>query len=537
MTHILGLFLILTTFFPSFGWADCASYYQELNKKILAHQTQGLISSAEEQNNFVTYLLSLKAKNRQTFLKKLMELAKKDFDLAQDFTVVLNRLTEKNLLMRSELEEIIAVNGESKIVFHLDQNLKSSFTINLSPEAITNAAMIPELKWVIINLNLPLETQQRLVNTLLEIKTVKNQDLVNHALNYMSSLSEVDRMSLALQFKQILDIEPTHKLFKRFRKNLTKFSKYESRVLKEMQKEIREQNPKLSEEEIFSQAKNASKEQRKIYENLSYGCKGNSGVESEEQKIAANKFRRFKSIMGMATNITMYSYFNWDKEKDFTWFAKFGYDISMGQAMNYVNSKIVTNNKDSYFMKSLKNYGVYSVSDLGSSLLYSKIFGDSNEDIETLLAELQKDPNFKEEMKKLHKVLDDAKANENLVNRMEYLFTDKEFDPEKITPKDLESPEMRELFLELIAKRIYYENMGGVIQTGSPAYDRFAFSRLYGVVASTKGMAINLVIYNILCMGGANPALAYLKAGSVFIIDNLITCYYYYKFRREMINQ
>lgn len=539
MTITLRLLILWMLFHSVVSFADCASYYQELNQKILAHQTDGLIKNEEDFRNFIQSTEELSAKDRLIFLKRLMELAKKDFDLATDFARVLNELSKKGLLTKSNLEEIVAINSESKIVFTLNsQTLKLTSNINLPPEALINASLIPEKKWEIINLNLPLSSQEKLVQTLLEISSKKNTNLINSALNFMTSLTENERVTFANDFKKILELEKSNlPLLKKFRKNYKKFNEFENRTLKEVQKDLKQNGPKLSEEEYLEQAKINAKTQRRIYENLSYGCKGNSGTTTVNQQVAAAKFKRFRTVLGLSTNISMYAYANWDKDKDLTWFSKLGYELSMSQAMNYVNSKIVTNTKDSYLTKSLKNYGVYSVSDLGSSLLYSKLFDTSSKSTEDKLEELKKDPAFREEVKKLHKVLEEAKVDETLINRMDYIFTDKDFDEDKITPKDLESPEIKELFLELMAKDIYYENMGGVIQTGSTGLDRFAFSRLYGVVASTKGMAINLIIYNILCMGGVNPALAYLKAGSVYMIDNIITNYYYYKLRRQMINQ
>jgi hypothetical protein len=300
-------------------------------------------------------------------------------------------------------------------------------------------------------------------------------------------------------------------------------------------KEANERFPEKSllEKEDFARSK--AREKSRIYENVSNGCKTKGS--SPENKAAAKKFAKFKMFIGTTNTIGAYAYFNWDKDKDLQWFSKLGYEISISMIMSWINSKILTNPNAGYVQKALMNYGTYAVSDIFSSIGYAKLFGTSNKKIEEEYEKLKNDPDFKEKLKKLHNFLEEQKVDQNFIENFNHNFSDTNFDPEKISPADLESQEMRDMLTEIMSDQLYEENAGDLLQTGSVAMDRYSFARMYGIYAVPKGIAVNLWIYHTLCMSSINPKAAYLKATLIYMTDSIFNNVVYYKMRRTSINQ
>lgn len=530
MFLFLPLFILIHAY-QAMG-QDCSNYYISFKQKLIAQNSAEILKTQQAQEQFARMIHNLPAEEKKVFLRAMMEVAENDYELADGFTKVLNSLYKENLINSEELVQLLMTNNSTKVLFDFNGEAVVSSYSKLD---LNSAKMIPEYKWDIINLNLAPADQDLLVQNLLELKLGKSVDDIPSALSYMASMSEKDKGIFLKQIKTIGDKNPSHTLVRKFQKNLKRFALKEENARNEIIEALTKERSDLGLDKIKEQARKQAREERRIFENLYNSCKG--GTNSESQENASKKFRRFRAVMGMSSNIVMYSYTNWDKNKDFNWFAKLGYELAMGEAMGYLNTKIVTNPKASYWKKAAKNYGVFSVSDAANSALYGKLFGVSNKAAEKKIEDLKMDPQFQAEAKRLHELLDQMKADEGLLTKINAAFTNADYDPEKLTPKDLEDPEMHALFLEIMSRDLYYESAGGLIQTGSTGMDRYTFSRLYGVIASTKGMAVNLMIYHILCMGGANPQQAYLKAGALYVVDNLITSYYYYKFRKQMINQ
>ena len=110
---------------------------------------------------------------------------------------------------------------------------------------------------------------------------------------------------------------------------------------------------------------------------------------------------------------------------------------------------------------------------------------------------------------------------------------------DKITQEDLETAEGEEMMMELLAERMYLQNMGEwpIFQTGNKGADRWAFYRARNVVWDLKGIALNLAIFQIMCREPLG------KVGSWGLILGLVLGDQFYSgdlsygARREAINQ
>mgnify|MGYP000356732230 CR=1 FL=1 len=104
--------------------------------------------------------------------------------------------------------------------------------------------------------------------------------------------------------------------------------------------------------------------------------------------------------------------------------------------------------------------------------------------------------------------------------------------------EDLESENGRDMMLELLAEKMYLENMGEweAFQTGSKGLDRWSFYRARNLLTDMKGLALNLTIFQILCRKPIGPASFALALGLYFGDTWLFGDYTYAK-RREAINQ
>ena len=112
-------------------------------------------------------------------------------------------------------------------------------------------------------------------------------------------------------------------------------------------------------------------------------------------------------------------------------------------------------------------------------------------------------------------------------------------DDDRITQEDLETEEGREMMMELLAERMYLQNMGNwpVFQTGNTGLDRWSFYRMRNIVWDMKGLALNIAIFQIMCrepLGkvGSWGLILGLVLGDQFFSGDLT-----YGMRRDAINQ
>ena len=164
-------------------------------------------------------------------------------------------------------------------------------------------------------------------------------------------------------------------------------------------------------------------------------------------------------------------------------------------------------------------------------------------EIEKEFDKLKKSPSFEKDVKELFAVLEQRSKDRNVKNFLDDYFNlsvyDSSLDPEKITQEDLESEEAREMMIELLAERMYLDNMGNVplFQTGNKGADRWAFYRTMGIATSVKGLLLDLAIFRVLCTEPLGPIGSWGLALGIVFSDKYIMGDFTYQFRRDAINQ
>jgi hypothetical protein len=312
----------------------------------------------------------------------------------------------------------------------------------------------------------------------------------------------------------------------------------------------------LSKEKMKSAVKQA-KGERNIFRKLMNGC---SSGNSKRLRSAATKFKRFKIALAVGGTPLFYWMKNKDKlGEDDRWFEKLGYEMAIGLAFTFVGNKIITNGNTSFLKKYITGYGIFGAMDGVSALGYDALFGKNSyiryfqqiyrggdlkpSEVEAKFEELKKSPTFEKDMKELFAYLEEKSKQNNTMNFLNKYVNLNTYasgdDPTKITQEDLETAEGEEMMMELLAERMYLQNMGEwpIFQTGNKGADRWAFYRARNVVWDLKGIALNLAIFQIMCREPLG------KVGSWGLILGLVLGDQFYSgdltygARREAINQ
>jgi hypothetical protein len=363
----------------------------------------------------------------------------------------------------------------------------------------------------------------------------------------MKRLGEVE-LGYKMQSKE--GIEILDEIVKKEKMGI-KVTKAERRAAKKKVKELQLNKQKMK------SAANQAKGERNIFRKLMNGC---SSGNSKRLKSAASKFKKFKLALSIGGTPLFYWMKNKDKiGEDDQWFEKLGYEMAIGLAFTFVGNKIVTNSNTSFLKKYITGYGIYAGMDSVNALGYDALFGKNSyiryfqqiynggdlkpSEVEEKFEELKKSPTFDKDMKDLFAYLEENSKKNNTMNFLNKYVNLNTYasgdDPSKITQEDLETVEGEEMMMELLAERMYLQNMGEwpMFQTGNKGADRWSFYRMSNVVFDLKGLALNLAIFQIMCrepLGkiGSWGLILGLVLGDKFYSGNLT-----YGMRREAINQ
>lgn len=328
----------------------------------------------------------------------------------------------------------------------------------------------------------------------------------------------------------------------------------------------------VSEEKLLH-AKLRAKHEASLYQKLLAGCKGN--FKSPSLKSATRKFKNFK--IASSLGFGMWGYTNANKDKldpnlsnfdqlkielglgdgikkvgddyDAYWYRRLMYEIGSGLAFTWVNNLIITNPGMTAFKKGWSGYLKFSVMDGINAWGYDGAFAGDPKKVQEEFEKLRRDPNFQKRLEEILKEVYDKTSKNSVKKILDEHFnmsasTSKE-DLEKITLEDLQSSEAQELIMELLAERMYLNSMGDIplFQTGSTGTDRWFFYRLYNIPNTIKSVAVDLLIFRIMCMNsGSNSskldtAKAFLISLAIQLIDKRITTPILYEPRRKAINQ
>lgn len=295
-----------------------------------------------------------------------------------------------------------------------------------------------------------------------------------------------------------------------------------------------------------------------ILRKIKNGCnRGNS----PEIKATAKKFSRFKFGLALTTTPAFYYMKNKDKmDTDPYWWERLGYEMFVGLVFTWVANKIFTNNNTSLLMKYISGYLKFGALDyISNAVGYEELFGSTamvryfqglyksqlpESEVEKEFNKLVNSPTFEKDVKELLEYLEKENEKFNTKQVLEkYLKLGDGFnsltDEDKLTLQDLESPEAREIIMELVAERLYYSNMGNMpfFQTGSPGNDRWLFYRMRNIGWDVKGLLVNFAIFQIMCREPFGKAGSLMAVVGLIIANEMIGGNLTYGWRRHAINQ
>lgn len=303
-------------------------------------------------------------------------------------------------------------------------------------------------------------------------------------------------------------------------------------------------------------ARNQAIHEGKIYRKLLNGC---GGGDSQRLKAATKKFKRFKLFLTLGVSPGIFLWKNRDQiGKDPDIMYKFGYEVAMGLFFTVVGNKIFTKTNTSFWNKYLEGYWKFSIMSFMDGTGYEQLFGEKHmvrhlqkifrgdlppTQIEEEFEKLRSSPTFEKDMQELLDFLEEkskALSTRNVLDRYFHLSAYSSLDDElRITQEDLESEEAREMVMELMAERIYLQNMGTVpfFQTGKKGYDRFLFYRTRNILWDMKGIMLNLAIFELMCRQPFGKIGSWGAIIAMVLGDNILDNNFTLKLRREMINQ
>lgn len=307
---------------------------------------------------------------------------------------------------------------------------------------------------------------------------------------------------------------------------------------------------------LKKRALNQAKGERRIYRKLMNGC--NSG-DSKRLASAKKKFAKFKIALALGGTPLFYWMKNKDKiDKDPYWYERLGYEWAVGLAFTFIGNKIVTNSNTSFWRKYLEGYAKFSALDGVSALGYDALFGKNSyiryfqqiykgkdlppSEIEEEFEKLKNSPTFEEDIKGLMAYLNERASDNNVKNFLDNhlnLGAYSSLEDERITQEDLETEEGREMMMELLAERMYLQNMGNwpVFQTGNTGLDRWSFYRMRNIVWDMKGLALNIAIFQIMCREPLGKVGSWGLILGLVLGDQFFSGDITYGMRRDAINQ
>jgi len=336
---------------------------------------------------------------------------------------------------------------------------------------------------------------------------------------YFSTLAPKERVLAVREGASFLKGDSSNPRVVTFYKKMKKFEGYQKKL------EIKFQGLSESEKQI-----NVMKA-LKTYENLSLSCRSKGQTFAKRQ--AAKNGTKFFMGVGLVSTSGSYFYNNWDKEKDSKWYGNLGYDIVTASIFNFAFAKILGNNQSGFATTSVKSYATFAGLDFLSAQAYSELFGVSKDDAVERLNEIVAQPEAREKLEQLFNELE----SEDLDGDVQKVITDlSQLNEVSSLEEMLASEETREKLIEAISLDMYYKDSGDWIRTGDKGTDRYLFHRAYDSIGTPKGIAVGMVIFNILCRDATNPKKALAKALSIYIADKIASDFIYYKLRRKAIN-
>jgi len=263
---------------------------------------------------------------------------------------------------------------------------------------------------------------------------------------------------------------------------------------------------------------------------------------------ADEKVNTVFSRISYATMIGGYTYSNWEKPKDITWFFNLGFGMGFGAIASKIQSSLIID-QGHRFQYLVKDY-LFS---RGTDLTYMGItfFFPNREknEVQVKLDELKNSPQFQADMIELKKYIDNPNHIErmkkeifNALSHMEFinlgLGKHGDIDFNHLTPKDLEDKSVQRVVLAAIIAE-EYERKNAWLQTGSLTTDSFIFDSFYAALKVPKDIYLQKISTQVMCLNMFNPSRGVKQVIAINVVNQILFADYFgvvYKILKNEIN-
>lgn len=312
-----------------------------------------------------------------------------------------------------------------------------------------------------------------------------------------------------------------------------------------------------TEEQAIEASKVMARQSRASLQKRFYSCQ--SKTMTPDHKTAAKRYMGISLALGIGG--TTYGSYKNNTEKfendKAEWFSKLGYDIAITYIMTKINAKFVgATGTQSMGVKYLQgNVNLAMVGTL-DAVVYSKLYGVSEEEAVRRLEEIKNSPSAQKELKVLEAYIDknnvadkfsdkmiedyktilDSPSKEEIIGKAPYVIGDEVFT--NLTPADLDKPEIKEKLVHALLRQLNSGENGPLISSGDKGADRWINDRIWNAaIGIPKGLIVGMGIYQVLCLGIDKPFASLGVVTGIQFINQFASGDAYYKFRKEMIGQ
>ena len=538
-------------------------------------------------NDFVDNFVKIETKAEQLkALEQLKSLAYKDQDFVNSLSDITNELIRRRKFTVKELRSVFLDNTDtSRVRFYLSKVNKKfvgKVSIDLDKKIMIDQfvesqkltkTLKDEYTKILMFSSRTTDEFEYAISKGLKLRNDKKS--LNRLKGYLDFLDSTKSKQIKKAFKnidEIYDFSFRHNILnystssllnprKRFLIQQSRVANYQKRRVRQIEKQLlKENNGKPLSKMHKSRAANRARGESSILGRLLNGCNGSGG---KSLKSAAKKFSRFKLGLSLTATPSFYFMKNRDKlnkdseDYDQYWFERLGFEVGISLLFTVIGNKIFTSTSSGFWGKYFEGYLKFGALDAGSAYGYDALFGAKGygaiiqkmyrSDIkETPLEEeynkLVQSPTFDKDMKDMYAFLEKRSKDINLKNKLNKyfnLYTYKSGDDKnRITQEDLETQEGREVLMELLAEKMYAENMGQweVFQSGNTGADRWLFYRARNTFWDIKGLVSNLAIFQIMCREPLGKVGSWGLILGIIVANEMLTGPTY-QYRREAINQ
>lgn len=399
----------------------------------------------------------------------------------------------------------------------------------------------------------PAQSDDVIKNLNVVISSEKDKNRLKNYINYMMSLHPDDQLAAVQKIDQAIRLSGNMNpggYVESFYVKENKFYLFEKLKTDAKKKALMKNG--LKEEDALIEATNLARLERAKLQKKYYSCM--SKTITPELKTAGKRFAGFTMAMGVGGAAYGFTKNNLDiyENNKPEFFGKLSYDIAMAYFLSRLSAQIMKSPEGSLFQRyKMANVGAAKIG-LIDSVVYSAIYGVSEEEARKKIEEIMISPDLQKELK----ILDGYINKENLVDKFAKNIIDgyKKIlsSPNKadfteqvqgidnfssLTLEDLEKPEIKEKLVRAVISKM---NSGdsAFLATGDKGADRWLSDRAWNAaIGIPKGILVGVGIFQVLCLGSDNPMLSYGVASGLQFTNQFLSGDAYYAFRKEFIGQ